>query len=208
MVGFGKRNVFRLHFSQSREDFCRRGRGRSFLVDGPKTDKALELTNSGESGGRNLEAESIRSNAESRLECVKLKTITEIRRSRTRDAAYTAECYLVLDSLSGWEPAERLKQRSDVVSLNVFISMSRTAQFCIRRRQMDRCSEQHSSAYDEGKWTDAANSTVLHTTKANGQMQRTAQFCIRRRQMDRCSEQHSSAYDEGKWTDAAGRPDS
>ena len=78
-------------------------------------------------------------NAESRLECVKLKTITEIRRSRTRDAAYIAECYLVLDSLSGWEPVERLKQRSDVVSLNVFISMSRTAQFCIRRRLMDRC---------------------------------------------------------------------
>ena len=57
----GKKNIFRLHFSESREDFCRRGRGRSFLVDGPKTDKALELTNSGESGGRNLEAESIRS---------------------------------------------------------------------------------------------------------------------------------------------------
>ena len=35
-------------------------------------------TNSGESGGRNLEAESIRSRAESTGGCVKLKTATEI----------------------------------------------------------------------------------------------------------------------------------
>ena len=31
---------FRLHFNESREGFCRRGRGRSFHVDGPKTEKA------------------------------------------------------------------------------------------------------------------------------------------------------------------------
>ena len=35
--------------------------------------------NSGESGARNLEAESIRSGAESTGGCVKLKTVTEIR---------------------------------------------------------------------------------------------------------------------------------
>ena len=37
-------------------------------------------TNSGESGTRNQEAESIRSRAESTGGCVKLKTVTEIRR--------------------------------------------------------------------------------------------------------------------------------
>ena len=50
---FGKRNGFRLDLNESREGFCRRGRGRSFHVDGPKTEKA-EGTNSGESGARNV----------------------------------------------------------------------------------------------------------------------------------------------------------
>ena len=40
----GKRNVLRLDLKESREGFCRRGRGRSFLVDGPKTVKAREPT--------------------------------------------------------------------------------------------------------------------------------------------------------------------
>ena len=40
--GFGKRNVSRLHLNKSKEGFCRRGRGRSFHVDGPKTQKAQE----------------------------------------------------------------------------------------------------------------------------------------------------------------------
>ena len=39
----GKRNVFMLHLNESREGFCRRGRGMSFHVDGPKTEKAREL---------------------------------------------------------------------------------------------------------------------------------------------------------------------
>ena len=39
---FGTRNVFRLHLNVSREGFRRRGRGRSFHVDGPKTEKAQE----------------------------------------------------------------------------------------------------------------------------------------------------------------------
>ena len=41
---FGKRNVFRLDLNESREGFCRRGRGRSFLVDGVKQKKAREPT--------------------------------------------------------------------------------------------------------------------------------------------------------------------
>ena len=40
VCSFGKRNVFRLHLTESREGFSRRGRGRSFHVDGPKTDLA------------------------------------------------------------------------------------------------------------------------------------------------------------------------
>ena len=38
----GKRNVFGLDLNESREGFCRRGRGRSFHVDGPETEKARE----------------------------------------------------------------------------------------------------------------------------------------------------------------------
>ena len=40
----GKRDVFRLHLNESREGFFRRGRGRSFLVEEPKTEKAREPT--------------------------------------------------------------------------------------------------------------------------------------------------------------------
>ena len=37
---FGFFFFFSLHLNESREGFCRRGRGRSFHVDGPKTEKA------------------------------------------------------------------------------------------------------------------------------------------------------------------------
>ena len=37
-------DVFTLHLNEPREDFSRRGRGRSFHVDGPKTEKAREPT--------------------------------------------------------------------------------------------------------------------------------------------------------------------
>ena len=39
---FMKRNILR--FKESREGFCRTGRGRSFHVDGPKTEKVREPT--------------------------------------------------------------------------------------------------------------------------------------------------------------------
>ena len=42
VYNFGKRNVLRLHLNESREGFCRRGRGRSFHE--PKTEKAREPT--------------------------------------------------------------------------------------------------------------------------------------------------------------------
>ena len=44
VYNFGTRNVFRLDLSESREGLCRRGRGRSFHVDGPKTEKVREPT--------------------------------------------------------------------------------------------------------------------------------------------------------------------
>ena len=42
VCSFGKRNVFRLHLNESREGFCQRERGRSFHVDGLKTEKVRE----------------------------------------------------------------------------------------------------------------------------------------------------------------------
>ena len=37
-------SVFRVHFNESRQGFCRKGRGRSFHADGPKTDLLVEET--------------------------------------------------------------------------------------------------------------------------------------------------------------------
>ena len=93
--------------NESREGFCRRGRGRSFHVDGSKTKKAQEPTV--ESRVRNLEAESLRSGAESMGGHVKLKTVTEIRRSSAHDTFIAESVYLVLNSLLDWEPVEKLK---------------------------------------------------------------------------------------------------
>ena len=66
--------------------------------------------NSGESGVRHLEAESIGSRVESTGGCVKLKTVTEVRRSSARATFLADSVYLVLNSLLDWEPVERLKQ--------------------------------------------------------------------------------------------------
>ena len=93
----GIRNVFRLDLNESREGFCRRGRGRSFHVDGRNRKGAG--TNNGESGARNLEAESIRSGAESTGGHIKLKTVKEIRRSSARDTFIANSVYFVLNSL-------------------------------------------------------------------------------------------------------------
>ena len=66
-------------------------------------------TNSGESGAWNLEAESIRSKGESTGGHVKLKTVTEIRRSSTRDTFVAESVYLVRNSMLDWEPMEKFK---------------------------------------------------------------------------------------------------
>ena len=68
-----KRNVLGFDFKESREDFCQRGRGRSFYAEGPKTEKAREPTVDSTYGTRNLEAESIRSRAESTGGSVKFR---------------------------------------------------------------------------------------------------------------------------------------
>ena len=96
-----------LHLHESRDSFYWRRRGRSFHVDGPTIEKARKPTV--ESGARNLEAESIRTRAESTEGCVKLKTVTEVRRSSARDTFIAESVYLVLNSLLDWESVEKLK---------------------------------------------------------------------------------------------------
>ena len=85
------------------------GQGHSMLMD---RKQKRRRNNSGESGVRNLEAESIRSKMESTGE--KLKTITEIRQNNAHDTFIAENVYLVLNSLLDWEPGEKLKQRCDV----------------------------------------------------------------------------------------------
>ena len=53
----GKRNVCRLDLNESRNGFCRRGRGRSFHVDGPKTEKEREPTTNTDRRGRRRQQE-------------------------------------------------------------------------------------------------------------------------------------------------------
>ena len=65
-------------------------------------DRKCTGTNSGESGARNLEAKSIRSRAESTGGRVKLKTVTEIRRSSARDTSIAEGVWLVVNSLLEW----------------------------------------------------------------------------------------------------------
>ena len=78
----------------------------------------------------NLEAESSR--VESTGGCVQLKTVTEIRPSSARDAFIAVKFYLVLNSWLDWEPMERLKQRSDVVSITFCQYEASSTVFCMR----------------------------------------------------------------------------
>ena len=89
----------RFDFKESREGFRRKGRGRPFHAEGlgPKTENVR--TNSGKSETRNLKAENIRRRAESMGGCVKLKTVTEIRRSSAPNAFIAKSVYLVPNSL-------------------------------------------------------------------------------------------------------------
>ena len=62
----------------------------------------------------------MRSRAESTGGCVKLNILTYIRRSSASDTLIVESVYFVLNALLDWEPVERLKQRSDVVSFTCF----------------------------------------------------------------------------------------
>ena len=52
VYSLGKRNILRFDLNESRDGFCGRGRGRSFHVEGLKTEKAWEPTV--ETGARTL----------------------------------------------------------------------------------------------------------------------------------------------------------
>ena len=67
-----------------------------------------------------------------------MKTVPEIRRSRARDTFIAESVYLVLNTLLHWEPVERLKQKSDVVSFTLFPDEGRSTVLRKRRRRMDR----------------------------------------------------------------------
>ena len=91
VYSFGKRNVYRSHLRVQR-GFLSERKGKVTPYRWIENRKGAG-TNGGESGARNLEAESIRSRAESTGGCVKLKTVTEIRRSWTRDTC--RECFIL-----------------------------------------------------------------------------------------------------------------
>ena len=57
VYSLGKRNIFRLHLNESRDGFCQR-KGKVIPCRGAENRKGAGI-NSGESGARNLEAESI-----------------------------------------------------------------------------------------------------------------------------------------------------
>ena len=82
---------------ESREGFCRRGKGRSLHVDGPKPETVREPTVESLVRGY-LEAERV-SEAE--------RVCKEIRRSSARCMFIAESIYLVLIFFWGWELVER-----------------------------------------------------------------------------------------------------
>ena len=72
----------------------------------------------------------MRSRAESTGGCVKLKTVTEIRRSSACDAE---SVYLVLNSLLDWKLVEKT-ETGVMWSVLRFFNMKRAAQFCMQQR--------------------------------------------------------------------------
>ena len=93
------KETFLSHLNESREGFLSERKGEVIPCRRTGNRKGAG-TNRGESGARNLEAESIRSRAETTGGCVKLKTITEIRWSSARDTFIAEGVYLVLEDVS------------------------------------------------------------------------------------------------------------
>ena len=83
--------------NESREGFCRRGRGRPFHVEGPKTEKVREPTVKGQVQGIwRLRV----SEAEWRVQEGKVKTVTETRQSSACDT-FIAECLSCSELFAG-----------------------------------------------------------------------------------------------------------
>ena len=103
--------------NESRDGFCQRtGSGRSFHIAGPKIEKAWEPTV--ESLVRGIWRLRV---SETEQKSTRQKTLTEITRCSARDTFTAESVYLVLNSLLDWEPVEKWKQRSDVVSFTLLL---------------------------------------------------------------------------------------
>ena len=81
---FRKQKCFEIRFEGVSRGFLSERKGKVIPCRWTEDRKGAGTSN-GESGTGNLEAESFRSRAESTGGCVKLKTVTEIRRSNVRD---------------------------------------------------------------------------------------------------------------------------
>ena len=130
VYNLGQRNVFRLDLNESRDGFCWRGKGKSFHVDGPKKQKGAEI-NSGESSARNLEAEGIRSWAESTGSAGRVCKVEESHRGKTEQCPWyiiAKSVYLVLDSSSTLPDFPAPKTETATISrqfsfINVYLSV-------------------------------------------------------------------------------------
>ena len=116
---FGERKCFNVTLERVQKGFLSERKGKVILCKWIENRKGAGA-NSEESGARDLEAESMRSRAESTGGCVKLNILTDIRRSSASGTLIVESVYFVLNALLNWEPVERLKQRSDVVSFTCF----------------------------------------------------------------------------------------
>ena len=95
-----KKKCLEVRFEEVYGKFLSERKGKVIPCRGSEDRKGAG-TNSGESGTMNQEAESIRSRAESTGGCVKLKTVTEIRRSSAARCSYSRECLVMLWILCG-----------------------------------------------------------------------------------------------------------
>ena len=100
---FGERKCFDVTLERVQKWCLSERKGKVILCKWTENRKGAG-TNSGESGARNLEAESMRSSAESTGGCVKFNILTDIRRSSESDTLIVESVYFVLNALLDWEP--------------------------------------------------------------------------------------------------------
>ena len=92
MYCYRKRNVLRLDLKRGLISFRER-KGRSLHVDRGTEDGKCTGTDSGKSGTRNLEAESIRGRAKITARCVKLKTVKDSTSNPGIRSVYRCTCF-------------------------------------------------------------------------------------------------------------------